>query len=256
MGGSWTPPSAGKGVTGTVSAGLKFDIPGLQQFRSELGSLKTTITQLTQAFKDLSKAPKGFADELTRANAQMRIFRSQSGAGSGVSGTGAVSGGMAGGSAQFTQVAGGSQGGTMGFGLGGLQGMFGRGGGGGSPPGGGGGFGGGGGGGGGAAAAASIAESIGKVLSAATTAAVNHMNTRTQQVQAYDPALSSLQGYLGQNRVQLQHQLARGQQLPAKDAGHGSGHGRGHEPVGLHQGRLRAPPSVLRLCVRSVPCSR
>jgi hypothetical protein len=56
---------------GSASASLKFDIPGLQQFRREIDQIRDALNKLKTSFDALSRAPKGFADQLKLVNEQL-----------------------------------------------------------------------------------------------------------------------------------------------------------------------------------------
>jgi hypothetical protein len=58
---------------------LKFDIPGLQQFRREIGDITTGLGRLREEFNRLSTAPKKFADELARINRELVAMKTNLG---------------------------------------------------------------------------------------------------------------------------------------------------------------------------------
>lgn len=69
--GSTQPPTFGRGLTGTASAGLKIEVPGLQAFKTEIGKVREGIEALRKAFVELAKAPKDFVTALEKANQQL-----------------------------------------------------------------------------------------------------------------------------------------------------------------------------------------
>src|SRR5215831_10020933 len=60
----------------SASATLKFDIPGLQQFRREIDQIRDALTKLQTTFQKLASSPKGFADQLKVVNEQLKQMKS------------------------------------------------------------------------------------------------------------------------------------------------------------------------------------
>src|SRR5215831_1511003 len=68
---------------GSASASLKFDIPGLQQFRREIDDIREALDKLRATFEKLSKSPEQFAKQLKAVNDQLRAMKSNMPAGGG-----------------------------------------------------------------------------------------------------------------------------------------------------------------------------
>lgn len=77
---------SGRAVTGTASAGLKFDIPGLKAFQAELRGVRGELTSLRKEFESLAKAPAAFSNELAKINQQLATLSRHRGGGTTVSG--------------------------------------------------------------------------------------------------------------------------------------------------------------------------
>ena len=54
----------GRGQTNAASAGLKFDIGGLQSFKRELHSVRDEVTALRTSFKDIGKGLGSVSPEI------------------------------------------------------------------------------------------------------------------------------------------------------------------------------------------------
>lgn len=65
----------GGGMTGNVSASLKFDIPGLRDFKGQLDAINKSLDQLNATFTKLAKAPEAFSRQLENAVKQMKALQ-------------------------------------------------------------------------------------------------------------------------------------------------------------------------------------
>jgi hypothetical protein len=97
-----------KGQTSAASAGLKFDIGGLQDFKRELGNVRTEIGNLRASFRDMARDTKSWTNELVKLNAELAKVRGARG------NAGGVSGGVPGGMHTFTGASGSGSGSGLG----------------------------------------------------------------------------------------------------------------------------------------------
>lgn len=67
--------ATGRGATGNVSASLKFDIPGLKDFKSQLEAINKSLEQLDKTFARLAKAPEAFSKSLENSVRQMKALQ-------------------------------------------------------------------------------------------------------------------------------------------------------------------------------------
>src|SRR5580765_1623907 len=69
-----------QGITGSVQASLKFDIPGLKDFRTELEAIRKVLDSLDASFKKISTSPLAWATNLKKVNDELRQLRGNQGA--------------------------------------------------------------------------------------------------------------------------------------------------------------------------------
>ena len=67
----------GKSATGSVSAKLNFDIPGLRDFKTQLDSINKSLDTLNTTFVKLAKGPEAFSRQLETVLKQMKALQAQ-----------------------------------------------------------------------------------------------------------------------------------------------------------------------------------
>jgi hypothetical protein len=67
----------GRGTSHNVSASLKFDIPGLQDFKKQLTDINVALGSLDKTFAKLAKGPEAFSKQLESVVKQMKVLQAQ-----------------------------------------------------------------------------------------------------------------------------------------------------------------------------------
>src|SRR6185503_2859058 len=73
--GSFSQRASGRGATSNVSASLKFDIPGLKDFKAQLEAINKSLGDLDKTFARLAKAPEAFSKSLENNIKQMKALQ-------------------------------------------------------------------------------------------------------------------------------------------------------------------------------------